>query len=632
MIHFLFKVLTIGLLLSVFACNPNKESNENDKPNILWVACEDITTMLGCYGDSNASTPYLNDFAASSVLFSNAFATAPVCSPSRSSLITGRYATTLGTQHLRSETKIPSFIEPFPKKLRDAGYYVTNNAKEDYNFQDNTIWDQSSKEAHWRNRNREDQPFFSVFNLGITHQSGIFGNDSMYMRKIKKFLPNIKVAQQDSITLPEYYPDTPEIRKLWARYYTNISIMDYQFHNIMDQLEEDGLVDDTIIFFFSDHGTGMPRHKRVVYDSGLKIPLLVSVPLKWRKKYGFKPGTVEDRIVSFVDFAPTLLELAGMNLDYEFDGISFLPEKNRVSKKFAFGASDRVDEAYEVARSIRTSKFRYIRNFMPHLPLLQPNFYTDQSAIMKALSEVDRDSLNSVQKAMFAPHRLTEELYYSIEDPNETQNLVNDPKYADTLNRMRGLLRDKIIETYDTGFMPEPEMIRLSKQNTPYELARDKEIYPIDEIMSICDLMLWNKDPIQEIIRYLKHDNGFVRYWALMTIQARGISNGEIINAVKMLLKDEFATVQIEAAKILVKNGNPKALDVLNQHLIGEDYLVLYAARAYQLIGDSLTEFPNEVIEAYQKMSEKTNEGSLSSKSYYTLYAYWALHSMLSPN
>src|SRR6056297_3297950 len=217
----------------IFSCNQDQPS---DKPNIVWICAEDITTMLGCYGDPNARSPHLDAFAEKSVRFTNAFSTAPVCSPSRSCIITGEYATSLGTQHLRSETRIPESIVPFPKLLKKAGYYVSNNDKEDYNFEDNTIWHESSKTAHWKNRN-EGQPFFSVFNINITHQSGIFGNDSVYAERIREYIPRVEKVIPEKLILPPYIPESPLIRKLWARYYTNVQVMDLQFAAQLKELE-----------------------------------------------------------------------------------------------------------------------------------------------------------------------------------------------------------------------------------------------------------------------------------------------------------------------------------------------------------------------------------------------------------
>jgi N-sulfoglucosamine sulfohydrolase len=446
-------------------------------PNILWVSCEDITTLLACYGDPNASTPHLDAFAKQSVLFSNAFATAPACAPSRSGIITGVNAVKMGTQRLRSEITIPGHIVPFPKFLREAGYYASNNSKEDYNFTDNTIWDNSSSSAHWRLR-EGDQSFFSVFNIQKTHQSQIFGSDSVYDARIKRYLPHINPANPETLVLPPYYPDTPEIRKLWARYYTNVSIVDYEFSLIISELEADGLADSTIVIFFSDHGTGVPRGKRSLYDSGMKIPLLVRVPEAYAKQYGMYPATIDERMINFIDFAPTMLAIAGIKAPSAWHGKAFIPVNKKDQHEYVFGTSDRVDEGFEVARSIRTPKYLYIRNFLPHLPLIQPNFYTDQSEIMQELFRVNRETqLSGPEMIMFNPRRLAEELYDVESDPHQIHNLIKDEQYKGLVDEMRIDLKNEMKRVFDTGLMPEPEMIRLSEGSTPYEIAHKAEIF-----------------------------------------------------------------------------------------------------------------------------------------------------------
>jgi len=245
-----------------------------DKPNILWITCEDISPYLGCYGDSYAKTPNLDKLAKESVLYTKAFATAPVCAPARSCLVTGVYATSTGTQHLRSDIKLPKQIKCFPEYLRSAGYYCSNNYKKDYNFTDVNVWDESSQTAHWRKR-KPGQPFFSVFNFTSTHQGQINGSDEEFFAKYTSKLKPEERHNGSRIPLPPYYPDTPFVRKIWARYYNLITFMDKQVGDLLSQLEADGLADSTIVFFFSDHGMGIPRFKRTLYDSGLHVPLIV---------------------------------------------------------------------------------------------------------------------------------------------------------------------------------------------------------------------------------------------------------------------------------------------------------------------------------------------------------------------
>lgn len=553
-------------------------------------------------------------------------ATAPVCSPSRSCLVTGVYATTLGTQHLRSHHEIPPSIVPFPKNMREAGYYVSNNVKEDYNFTDTTIWHESSKQAHWRKR-EGDEPFFSVFNLTLTHQSSIFGNDSIYQDRIQEFLPFIEPTRPESLELLPYYPDTEEVRKLWARYYTNVSIIDYQFGQIMAQLEEDGLQDNTIVFFFSDHGTGMPRAKRAVYDSGLRVPLLIHVPDRYLDQFNLQMGKKDDRIVSFVDFAPTVLSIADISQPDQMQGASFL--ENSYDKLYAFGASDRVDEGYDLSRSLRSRKYRYIRNFMPHLPLLQPNFYTDQSRIMEALRNAKENlTLNKDQLTLFQPARPVEELYDISADPHELNNLVKTPEHQEVLIKMRKALGQKMIDTYDTGLIPEPDMISLSQNRTPYDLATGGEI-PFAKIMQVNDLMLSDNTFIDQLVAGLKHENQLVRYWALIVLKNQTIEDPAIDEVLQSLLSDVSPTVQLEAASLLVSRGHEEeALRTIFRHMDSDDYIALYAARTFQFVAPQLDTIPEEVFTIFEKLQQKTDSGQDWSQ-YYVIYTYWSISETL---
>ena len=622
------KIVSLLLISTALVSCKNSKDEIHQPPNILWVTAEDITTMLGCYGDENAHTPHLDKFAEKSLKYTNAFATAPVCSPSRSCIISGQYANTLGSQHLRSHVEVPDLVKAYPKYLREAGYYTSNNDKEDYNFTDTTIWDESSKTAHWRNR-KTGQPFFSIFNLGLTHQSSIFGSDAEYKKRVGKFLPMVKRSDPDSLQLLPYYPDTPAIRKLWARYYTNVSIIDLQFHQILTQLEEDGLAGSTIVFFYADHGTGMPRAKRAAYDSGLKVPLLVHVPERYADEFNFIPNA-SDQMVSFIDFAPTVLELANVEIPEHWQGAPFLDRKEIPDKDFVFGASDRVDEAFEVTRTIRSKKFRYVRNFLPHLPLLQPNFYTDQSEIMQALNHArEKLSLNEAQQTLFAERRQPEELYDMESDPHELHNLAGDPAYRKILLQMRRQLKGEVLRIHDTGFMPEPEMIRLAAGSTPYQVAHDSQVFPLPAILSACDLMLPGEMDRERLMQRLTWPNGLVRYWATVAVEVTGMMDRGIKEQLHEMLKDDFATVQIEAAKTLVKAGDTNAISTIVKHMQSDDeVLVLFASRALQEVSHLLPEIPREINQVYEQIVQDTANGTQWHK-YYKLYTFWSLSEVL---
>jgi uncharacterized sulfatase len=379
------------------------EQPQPSRPNILWITCEDTSPYLGCWGDPFAITPNLDRLAGQSIRYTNAYSTAPVCSPARSCLITGVYATSLGTQNLRSDIRIPRQIQPFPKLLRASGYYCSNNVKEDYNFKDPTIWDDSSQQAHWRNR-PAGRPFFSVFNITCTHQGQANGSDEEFFEKYTSKLKPEERHDPKTLSLPPFYPDTPMVRNIWARYYDLITTMDKQVGELLQQLEADGLAQSTIVLFFPDHGLGLPRFKRTLYDSGLHVPLLVRFPARYQHLAPFAAGGRTDRLVSFVDFAPTVLRLADVSIPAHMQGRPFLGRGSVAPREYIFAAQSRVDEAYDMSRCVRDRRYKYIRNFMPHLPYVQPSDYCDQAPIMQELRRVARaGGMAGVEKPFWEP-------------------------------------------------------------------------------------------------------------------------------------------------------------------------------------------------------------------------------------
>ncbi len=579
-----------GMLASSLALAQLVEAAEDadgiDKPNILWITCEDISPYLGCYGDAEALTPNIDTLASQGMRYTNAYATAPVCAPSRSCLITGVYATSLGTQHLRSSVRIPEHIKCFTQYLRQAGYYCSNNSKKDYNFTDVGAWDESSEEAHWRKR-KSGQPFFSVFNFTSTHQGQINGTDEEFFKKYRSKLKPEQPHKPEDIKLPPYYPDTPMVRKIWARYYELITYMDRQVGDLLKQLEEDGLSDRTIVFFYSDHGMGLPRFKRTLYDSGLRVPLIIHFPDKYKNLASGQCGSKTDRLVSFVDFAPTILGIVGLPVPEYMQGKAFLGPG--AGRDYVFGASSRVDEAYEMSRCVRDKRYKYIRNFMPHLPYIQPSFYCDQAEIMKELRRVTANgNLTTAQKTWWQPRRPREELYDTKADPHEINNLAQSEEHREMLEKMRGVLRDWMIETRDTGLMPEAEMHIRSEGSTPYEVARDPEKYPIERILSATELVGRDAENLEQMAEHLKGPDAAERYWAALATSALGEKAEPATIELRKALNDEAPNVRLTAAGALCRVGQcAEALDVLAEGL--EDprqETVLAAAREIQMLAD----------------------------------------------
>ena len=605
-----------------------------EKPNILWITCEDTSARrLGCYGDELAVTPHLDKLAGEGVRYTKAFATAPVCAPSRSCLITGVYATSLGTQHLRSEVELPDKIKCFPEYLRAAGYYCSNNYKKDYNFIDVNVWDESSPQAHWRKR-RPGQPFFSVFNFTSTHQGQINGSDEEFEEKYGSKLESEERHDPAKISLPPYYPDTPFVRKIWARYYDLITFMDKQVGDLLGQLEADGLADNTIVFFYADHGLGIPRFKRTLYDSGLHIPLIVRFPEKYQHLAPNRSVDTVDSLVSFVDFAPTVLSLAGLPVPDYMQGRAFLGPQSKPPRKYIFGASSRVDEAYECSRCVRDGRYKYIRNYFPHLPYIQPSQYCDQAEIMQELRRVvAEEELSPVQKRLWKARKPVEELYDTIADPHEINNLIDQPEYKAVLERLRKTLRNWILQIRDTGFLPEAEMHIRAEGSTPYTIARTggsrtAPTYPLRRILATAELVGKGPENIPKIIRLLDDSDSAVRYWAVIALDALGPQAGPAREALEGLLDDSSPNVRFAAAGVLCRMGScEKALPVLTDGLKERrEETVLYAAREIQRIGAAAAPITEQIIEARARFENP--DGSYKNNNH-AMFIAWALKNAL---
>ena len=411
-----------------------------------------MSPHIGAYGDALARTPVLDRLARESIRYTRAFTTAPVCAPSRAAIITGMYQSAIGAQHMRTtEDRVPElpgpylavppfYVKAFPEYLRAAGYYTSNRAKTDYQFGvPFTIWDDLGPGAHWRNRSDKTQPFFSVFNLEVTHESQIFPTSPA--RKGKPLVTN-----PASILVPPYYPDTPLVREELARMYDNIADMDGQVGELLAQLEADGLADNTIVFYWSDHGDGVPRAKRSLYDSGLRVPLMIRWPKAPRAM--LTPGAVRDELVSFIDLAPTVLALAGVEIPAHLQGRVLVGPNAAPPPAFVFAARDRMDQEYDMIRSARDARFLYIRNFSPELPYAGHVIYRNQSAIMQEWLRLQAErKLTGPPALWMRTARPPEELYDTTTDPHQLRNLSAQPSHRATLTRMRDAVTAPRIRT-----------------------------------------------------------------------------------------------------------------------------------------------------------------------------------------
>ncbi len=564
------------LLLTI----PGLAAASNARPNILWITCEDTSPHLGAYGDAFAVTPRLDAFARQGVRYTQAFAYTGVCAPSRSCLITGVYPLRLGSHHMRSTAKLPPDFKLFPAYLRAAGYHASNNVKEDYNFVTPPgTWDESSNRAHWRKR-APGQPFFAVFNFTVTHQSQIFCDDARYRQNTKRLTPAQR-SDPDQVTVPPFHPDTPEFRQEWARHYENVTAMDYQVGDVLDELEQDGLADDTIVFFFSDHGTGMPGVKMWAWGPSLQVPLLVRFPPKWAHLAPAAPGGTTDRMVSFVDFAPTVLSLAGLELPAHFQGTAFLGAKAGAARTFVFGGKDRQGEAVDGLRYVRDARFQYIRNFHPHLPHGQYMSYNWQHASMRRWEQLHLSGrLSGPSARFFAPRKPMEELYDVRSDPWQVKNLAADPAYAGELARLRDLLAAEMSAAGDLGLLPERELHARSAARAPYLIATDARANPLADLRRAADLAN-RMDPRQApaLAELLRAPDAAVRWWGATGLLALRADAAPARTALLAALDDDSPDVRIAAAETLAHLGAlDRTLAVLEAALKSDDIFARLSA------------------------------------------------------
>ena len=444
-------------------------SRADRRPNILWISFEDTNPFYGCYGDPVARTPNLDRLAADGCRWTHCFSTAGVCAPARSAVITGMYPISIGTHHMRTthtndatpemptpySAVVPHYVKCFTEYLRAAGYYCTNNAKTDYQFTPPlTAWDEIGNRAHWRSRPDPDQPFFAVFNPTRTHESGMWPEETRPSRAgLSQGETVLAEFDPAAVELPPYFPDTPKVREAMARMYSNIEHSDLFLGQLLLELEEDGLSDNTVVVHWRDHGP-LPRGKRWPYDSGIHVPLIARWP-------GYiQAGRVSDQLVSTIDLAPTALSLAGVNIPSHMQGQAFLGPRSAPARRYVYASRDRHDEAYDMVRAVRDSRYKYIRNCRPDLPYLLWVPYHNRHPIVEEMWRLYlAGELSGPQLLMFQP-RPVEELYDTQTDPHEIDNLAADPTHAEELLRLRAALDGWLSDVGDLGKLDEAQMVR----------------------------------------------------------------------------------------------------------------------------------------------------------------------------
>jgi arylsulfatase A-like enzyme len=494
----------------------------------------------------------------------NAYGICGVCAVNRSCIITGNYSSTIGSQNMRSDIRLPNSIRCFSAHLREAGYYCTNKSKTDYNFPvPEDAWDECSGKAHWRNR-KPGQPFFAVVNFTVSHESKNWLAGKAHVKMTNRVKEEQRHAPAD-VTLPPFHPDTPEMRLNWANYYDNITQLDYQVADVLAQLEEDGLTENTIVFFYADHGVGLPACKQWIGTWGIQVPMIVAVPDKYEQWALGEVGSANDRMVSFVDLAPTALSLAGVPIPATMEGWAFMGNAATEPREYVYGIRNRHGEGEQLLRFVRDKEFQYIRNFRPELRQapIHSSWALKMQGFRSWVKLWETGQLNEVQSQFFLAPRPTEELYDTEADPHQINNLADDPQHAEVKARLRKACFDWIRSSGDLGFLPEHEMHRRATEGkcAPYEIGQDPESNPIAALLEAAHLAS-RMDPanVPKLVELLDHKDIALQCWGMYGLRMldEKALDANVKEKIRRVTKDprRSIVVRIPGAEILVRMGD----------------------------------------------------------------------------
>ena len=590
--NFLKAIGAGSISMALPACiNAQQPSDRNTRPNILWILSEDICPDLSCYGTPAVETPNLNKLADQGVRFTNAFTTSPVCSTSRSAMITGMHQGSIGAHHHRSHRGdgyvLPEPVQPITEYFRQAGYFTANvktaapgvrgSGKTDFNFKYSKPFDGSD----W-NQRKPGQPFFAQLSISMTHRGGQW-------KGLDKKLDN--PVDPNKVKLPPYFPDHPTAREDWATYLNSIQMMDQYVGKILQRLDNERLTDNTVVIFIGDHGRCHVRGKQWLYDAGIRIPLIVRWPAKLR------PSRVNEDLVSSIDISATVLKIAGIQPPKHMQGQIFLGTGAK-KRDYIFASRGRCDETIECIRCVHDKRYSYIRNYMPYRPWMAPNRYKDTSYPMRDLlrSLHAEGKLTPAQMKFMAPTKPPEELYDLKNDPHELHNLVNSPEHEKVLKRMRAAHIKWMHKTGDLGLIPEPQLeeFYLKHGNGYHILAQPENHDLIDRIREVIELAEKGKSAIPELILAMQDKKPSVRWWAAIGLGNMNSDAEAAKTVLQKALQDKSASVRIAAARAFCRMGRSRqVLKLLVEELQNKDNKIVrhYAALELEELGDKAGEF-----------------------------------------
>jgi arylsulfatase A-like enzyme len=590
---------------------------ETPKPNILWITIEDTSPQfIGCYSNKDARTPVIDKLANEGVRFTNAFSTGTVCSPSRTAIITGVKTYQTGTGNHRSKYPVPEFIKGFPYYLQQEGYYTTNNQKTDYNVAGEKefiqeAWNESSGKAGWWNR-QPGQPFFAVFNFNESHQSRTMTEPyKWYEENILKELSAKERIGDNDFDMPPFYLDSPEMRKQFARVYNSIALTDKRIGELLARLEKDELTDSTIIFFYADHGEGMPRGKTNGINYGYRVPFIVWFPDMYRHLSPWGTGgIVTDELVDFTDLAPTLISLAGGELPRHLEGRPFIGNQRKETVSHLFLSSDRSDNGIDMVRSVTDGRYVYSRNFMPFINEARYIRYMEIGEIKQQMrNDLKEKKLNPLQQSLFE-ERPAEFLFDIENDLWETKNLAADPEYSSILEKMRKLIKEEVIVSRDVMFLPEYELGEITETTSLYQFRLNEKHYPVQEIYETAILAGFRDKKIAaEQIRLLNSTNKIKRYWAVLGLRSQPLEYiNENQDAIIKAMYDDYKPVAVTAAAIAYdQSGNKKAEVLLKDFCKSDNLHISLMAINYLLYTDNRQPFAETVREVHRMKDRDYN-------------------------
>lgn len=580
------------------------------QPNILWITIEDTSPhFVGCYGNADARTPVIDRLAREGVRFTSAFSTGTVCSPSRSTLITGVRTYALGTGNHRSAFPVPGFIKGFPWYLQQQGYYVTNNSKTDYNLAEEKqfiteAWHESSPRAGWWSR-KPGQPFFSIFNFMDAHQSRTMTHSYAWYEKevLGQLEENERIGDRD-FAMPPFYNDTPEMRKQVARVYNSLKLTDKKIGQLLERLSRDQLMDSTIIFFFADHGEGIPRGKTNGINLGYRVPFIIWFPEMYRHLSPWGTQTVNDELISFEDLPPTMITLAGGEAPEHMNGRVLLGDKRTPPPPLLFLSSDRSDNGVDMVRSVTDGRYLYSRNYMPFMPEARYIRYMEIGEIKQIMrKDLAGNELNAIQKRLFMP-RPAEFLFDVTQDHWELNNLAHEEDHEERMQSFQKALEQNILDTRDVMFVSEYDIGLISEITTPYQFRLMPDKYPLEKILTSASLSGFRgKKFAARQASLLENSDRHVRYWAALGLRSQP---PEVIARYRTKLSramhDIHPPVAITAAAILYDHFKDRpAGNILKEYCMDDNPHLALMAINYLLYMEDAEDFVKTVQEVKER-------------------------------